>query len=105
LSIGFYRHFFKIFFKNFFSSIKLILKLAIAKELPQPLIYTVKISSKNHFNLALLMTSLNMTAGLFCIGAKEQKILVHAIDDEHFKQFDLQKVYRSLNNVNDDNLV
>ncbi len=105
LSFGFYRHFFKIFTSGFVSSIKLILKLAAARQPMHPLIYTVEIDKKNHFNMALLMASFNMTAGLFCIGAKENEILVHAIDEEHFKKFDLQKICKRLNNINDDNLV
>lgn len=105
LSFGFYRHFLKIFLKGFFSAIKLVIKLAVAKEPSHPLVYSVKFDSESGLNPALLMASFNMTTGLFCIGAKEGEIFVHAIDAEHFKKFDLQKTCKSLSNVNDDNLV
>lgn len=105
LSFGFYRHFFKIFFKSFFGSLKLLINLALTKEPAHPLVYTVKIDPESNINPALLMASFNMTTGLFCIGAKDGEILVHAIDEEHFKKFDLQKICKSLSNVNDDNLV
>lgn len=106
LSLGFYRHFLKIFLKNFFESIKLILKMALSKNAPHPLVLEIEIKQKIDFNHALLMVSINMTAGLFCIGLKEdKKILVHAISEVHFKKIDLKKICKSLNNVNDDNLV
>ncbi len=105
LSFGFYRHFFKIFIKGFSDSLKLIVKLSFSREAPNPLIYSIKIDEENQVNPALLMASFNMTTGLFCIGSKEDEILVHAIDEEHFKKFDLQKICKSLKNINDDNLV
>lgn len=105
LSIGFYRHFVRLYFSNFFSAIKLILKLAVTNEQIQPLVYVVKLSAKNQFNPALLMTSFNMTTGLFCIGAKDKEMFVHAISESYFRKFDLSKACTSLNNANDDNLV
>jgi multisubunit Na+/H+ antiporter MnhE subunit len=105
LSFGFYRHFFKIFVRNFFSAIKLIIALALTNKQLHPLIYKVKLDLKNDFNPALLMASFNMTTGLFCIGMKNQEMLIHAIDEDFFRKFDLQKTCLSLSNVNDDNLV
>ena len=106
LSIGFYRHFVRLYLNNFFSAINLILKLAFTSQQIQPLVYVVKLSpSRNHFNPALLMTSFNMTTGLFCIGAKDKEIFVHAISESYFRKFDLIKTCASLNNANDDNLV
>lgn len=104
-SFGFYRHFARIFFKNFFSSLKLIIDLALTREPTYPLVYKVNLDHESQINPALLMASFNMTTGLFCIGNKENEILIHAIDEDHFKKFDLQKIYKSLKNVNDDNLV
>ena len=105
LSFGFYRHFFKSFLRNFFSAVKLVVKLAISNEPLHPRVYVIKLNEENHFNPALLMSSFNMTTGLFCIGMKDYEVFVHAIDEAYFKKFDLQKTYKSLNNVNDDNLV
>lgn len=105
LSFGFYRHFFKIFMKSFFSAIKLIIDLAISRKPLHPTLHNVKFSPKNKFNPALLMASYNMSTGLFSIGNKDDEILIHAIDEEYFKKFDLQKTCNSLNNVNDDNLI
>lgn len=105
LSFGFYRHFVKIFLKGFVSSLKLIITLALSRKAPSPLIYSIKLGKESQINPALLMASFNMTTGLFCIGVKEDEILVHAIDEAHFKKFDLQKICKSLKNINDDNLV
>ncbi len=105
LSFGFYSHFFKLFVKNFLSSIKLVISLAISNKALHPIVRNVKFSQKNKFNPALLMASFNMTTGLFCIGLKDQEMLIYAIGDDYFKKFDLQKICSSLSNVNDDNLV
>lgn len=105
LSVGFYRHFFKLFVKNFFSAMRLIIDLALANKPLHPLVYSVKFNPKNKFNPALLMASYNMSTGLFCISMKDDEMLIHAIDEEHFKKFDLQKISANLSNVNDDNIV
>jgi multisubunit Na+/H+ antiporter MnhE subunit len=105
LSFGFYRHFFRVFVGNFVSGIKLIFSLVFSREPLHPIIYSIDFGSSHKFNPALLMASFNMTTGLFCIGMKDQEILVHAIDEDYFKRFNLQKTYALLDNVNDDNLV
>ena len=105
LSFGFYRHFFKIFASNFFSSIKLIANIALTKQSFQPLVYKIKMDSEKSFNPLLLALTFSMTSGLFCIGLTNDEILVHAIDEKYFEQFDLKKTCAILAEVNDDNLV
>lgn len=105
LSSGFYRHFFKIYAKNILAAIKLIIDLATSKKSLHPTLHKVKIGLNDKFNPALLMASFNFSAGLLSIGIKDYEILVHAIDENYFRRFDLQKICASLNNVNDDNLV
>jgi multisubunit Na+/H+ antiporter MnhE subunit len=105
MSFGFYRHFSKIFFKNSFAAIKLVFILAFRREPIRPVVYVIKFDEKNKFNPALLMTSFSMSAGLLCIGTKDDNILVHAIDSEYFKNFDVLKTILALRNINDDNLV
>lgn len=105
LSVGFYRHFSKVFLGNFFSAIKLIIKLALTNKPLHPLVYNVSLNEKNKFNPALLIATFNMSTGLFCISAKDDELMVHAIDEDHFKKIDLQKICKNLSNVNDDNLV
>jgi multisubunit Na+/H+ antiporter MnhE subunit len=105
LSLGFYRHFLKIFFGNFFDSLKIILKIALQKQPFLPKTYVVKIDEKNHLNPAALLASFNMMAGIIPIGFKDNKILLHAIDEQHFQKINLPQLFKSLCNANDDNLV
>lgn len=104
LSLGFYRHFFKLYFGNFFSGLKLIITFALTSKDVKPSIFAVDFDSSG-YNPALLMTSYNMSSGLFCIGHKGDTLFIHSIDDEYFKKFNLKKTVNILKNVNDDNLV
>lgn len=104
LSLGFYRHFLKVFIKSFFKSIAIIIDLALGKSHLVPAIYKIKIN-KEKTTPALLATSANMVCGLFTINLDEDEITIHALDEKYFRGFDLKKIYQSLSNVNDDNLV
>ena len=46
-----------------------------------------------------------MTTGLFTIATEDDEILIHAVHEDYFYDFDLLKNVINLNNVNDDNLV
>ncbi len=105
LSLGFYRHFVGIYLKNFLKSLNLIFDLAIHRKSLHPTVHRVKFRDNYRFNPALLISSFNMTAGLFAIATDGDEILIHAIHEEYFYEFDLLKNAMNLNNVNDDNLV
>lgn len=105
LSIGFYKHFVGLYFQNFYKSILLIFELAIQKKSLHPTLHRIKFKSNFRFNPALLIATLNMNAGLFAIGVEDDDIIIHAIHEDFFYDFDLLKNTISLNNVNDDNLV
>ena len=105
LSFGFYRHFFWLYTKNFFTSIKLIVSLALGKKSIRPLLYSIPIDYQSRFNPALMVFSVNMSSGLFCIGIKDENFFIHAIDEKYFNNFDLFKINKILPEVNDDNLV
>ena len=105
LSFGFYRHFFRIYFGSFFSAIQLVINLAFTNKQIKPVVYSINFNYKDAFNPALLMASFNMTTGLFCIGIKDDNLVIHAIDTEHFKKFNMSKTLAALGKVNDDNIV
>ncbi len=105
LSFGFYRHFFWLYVMNFISSLKLIAHMALSKKTIRPLLYAIPVDYKNRFNPALMVSSLNMSAGLFCIGIKDENFYIHAIDEKYFNDFNLFRVKKVLPEVNDDNLV
>ncbi len=105
LSLGFYRHFLQLYYQNFIKSCRLIILLALSKKPIRPLLYSVPLDYNNKFNPALMVASLNMSAGLFCIGIKENFFYIHAIDEQYFSDFDLFKMKKDLPEINDDNLV
>ncbi len=105
LSSGFYSHFLLIYLKNFISSMKIIIVMALKNTQIRPLIYAVNLNSEEKFNPALLMVSFNMSAGLLSIDFKENKILVHALDEKYFERFNVKEIVTSLKNTNDDNLI
>ncbi len=102
LNFGFYRHFFNIFFGNFFSAIKIILRLSLKKE---PLYPVIQIIKNNDTNLGLLVASINMTSGIFCIDCNNDNITIHALDQDYFKALNLKKIVNSLNDTKDENLI
>jgi len=105
LSLGFYSHYIGLYIKNFLSSLFLILDLAINRKSLHPTIHQVKFRENYNFNPALLIASFNMTAGLFVIAMENNIILVHAVHEDYFYNFDLLHNTLNLENVNDDNLV
>jgi len=105
LSFGFYRHFCELYFKNFFKSISLIVDLAILRKSLHPTLHKIKLKENYNFNPALLISSINMTAGLFAIAIEDDQIHVHAIHEDYFYGFDILHNVLNLNNINDDNLV
>ncbi len=105
LSIGFYRHFFQIYFAGFCSSLILVVKMALSKNFVNPIVFNLKFEESKTYNSGLLISSINMSSGLFVIGTKENEIFVHAISDYYFSKLNIRKIHNSLCNVNDDNLV
>lgn len=105
LSVGFYRHFIKVILINFLPSLFLVIRIIFIREPLYPTIQKLEINSKYNFNLGLLIATINMTCGLFCIQAKKNQFLIHAIDQKYFKNFDFNQACKSLSQVNDDNLV
>lgn len=105
LSLGFYRHFLKLYLTNIYKAWSLLFILAFSEKTIRPLLRSISLDYKNSFHPALMASSLNMSAGLFCIGIKGNVFYVHAIDEEHFAQFNLFRMQKVLPNINDDNLV
>lgn len=79
--------------------------MAFAKNSVNPLIFNLKFDDEQKYNVGLLIATINMTSGLFVIGTKEDELMIHAIDATYFTKFSLNKVNKSLANVNDDHLV
>ena len=105
LSLGFYRHFTKTYFKNILKSLILLLRLAFDKKTIRPLIYSIEADYKNKFNPTLLITTLSMSTGIFCVKIKDNIFYIHSIEEKYFNELNLFKIKKVLPNINDDNLV
>lgn len=79
--------------------------MAFAKKPPHPIIRNLPIQTEQKFHPALLMVSVNMTTGLLFLELKDDEILIHEIDENFFKSFELKKTCKELAQINDDNLV
>lgn len=105
LSVGFYSHFFTLYLKNIIPAIKLIFKMAFSKEESLAEIHEAKINYENKFNPALLITTINMTAGLFCIGLRKNSFLIHSLNQDSLQKIDFSTIAHKLKEINDDHLV
>ncbi len=104
LSAGFYKFFLTIYFKNFLSSIYLLIKVAF--DLAQsPSLHKIRLKPNNKLSVSLLASAINMTSGIFCIECKENDILIHALNRDYFKNFDLQQTCVKLSQINDDDII
>ncbi len=76
--------------------------MAFANKSLKATVRTIELDENNHLNETLLLTSFNMTSGLFCFYAVEGKFIIHSIDDRFFHSFNLKSMEKALHNVNDD---
>lgn len=106
LSFAFYRHFFATYLKNFMPSILLLLKLAFGTSKFNHKAYKILLNSiaKRHSS-ELLQATINLTSGIFTIKNGESYIEVYAIDERFYQNFNLKKTFKTLENINDDNIV
>lgn len=101
LNTGFYIHFIKIYFGNFFSSLNIIFLSCFFNKSLNPVIKTVDLNKENQRNDGLLVTSINMTSGLFCVNINDKEVSIHCIDEKYFKKFNLEKTLKSLAKINE----
>lgn len=106
LSFGFYKHFFTTYLKNFIPSISLLLQLAFKGSKLNHKAYKIVLNSiaKRHSS-ELLQATINLTTGLFTIKDGKFYIEIYAIDKRFYKNFNLKKTFKILENINDDNIV
>jgi len=103
LNIGFYRHFFALFVKNYVKSLILILKFAFFKNDNLAIIKKYKIHNQD-IDITMLVSSINMITGLYAIN-KGNELIVYYLDKSYLKDLNFKKIYKSLNNIDDNNLV
>lgn len=71
----------------------------------KPTIRIVNLGDDDKFNRSLLLTSFNMSTGLFCFNTTEERLLIHCIDDRYFKKFNVEKTIKVLNKINEDDSI
>jgi len=103
LNLGFYKHFCKLIFCSFFKSIALLFSSSF-KTL-NPVTYYLPITKQNSSELALFMSTISLIPGLFCLGLKDDELIIHALDEKYFKQSKINEIYNNLKSIKDDRLV
>lgn len=105
LSFGFYCHFIKIILSELINSIKLIVNLAFSDKNPKPQLYNIDLKDSLIANKALIISSINMSAGLLFLHLKKEEISIYAIDKRYFEEFKIKKIITNINKTNDENLI
>lgn len=106
LNFSFYKHFIRIIAISFFRSIYLVIKLAFtdANNL-KPVVYNIPIQKRIDPDLTLLIISVTLLPGIICVGIKEERIIIHAIDEKYIYKANLVQIYKNLYQVKDERLV
>jgi hypothetical protein len=104
LSLGFHRHFIKLFLSNFIPALILLFRLAFREKSIMPASHKIK-NADPKVNISALISTINMTNGLLVTNLRGSVITIHGVEEGCFEKFNLQKIQRTLEHINDDNLV
>lgn len=105
LNFGFFKHFASAISKSFFRSIILVTKSAFFSNKKEPIIYHFPIEKQNDANLTLLIATLSFVPGIFCIGIKDEELIIHALNENYLVNARLDKIYKGIEEINDTRLV
>ncbi|MCE3254782.1 MAG: hypothetical protein K0R25_276 [Rickettsiaceae bacterium] len=104
LSFGFYHHFFAVIFHSFTKSLKIAFACAFGSKKINPQIHELPLKKPNSRKSILLISTINLMAGLVFVGFKDDKIIICSLHENFIKQLDLPKLLKELNKVNDNRL-
>ena len=105
LNFGFYLYLFPIILQSFYKSLFLLLKFALVDS-SEPSIHYFSLKNRHSKSqLALFISVVALMPGIFCIGIKRKKMIIHALDSSYFDRNKLEAIYNNLYKVNDDRLV
>jgi len=105
LNFGFFRHFISLIVKSFFRSIILITKTVFSFSHSDPIIYHFPMEKQNDANLTLLVATLTFIPGVLCIGIKNNELIIHALNEDYLMNARLDKIYKGIEEINDNRLV
>ncbi len=105
LHIGFYRHFIGIILFSFIESLLIIFRAAINSSKINYKIYLLPIKKLNNSELVLLISTINLLPGTVFVGLIDKKIAIYSLNKKYISQLNLEKIYNSLERINDNRLV
>ena len=105
LNFGFFKHFISVIARSFFRSIILTIKSALFLNNTDPIIYHFPIEKQNDGNLTLLIATLSFIPGVFCVGIKDDELIIHALNEDCLINARLDKIYKGIEEINDNRLV
>jgi multisubunit Na+/H+ antiporter MnhE subunit len=103
LNLGFYQHFCKLIFLSFFKSMFLLVRSTLKTN--HSITYYLPIKKQNNGELALFISTISLIPGLFCLGIKDEELVIHALDEKYFKQAKINELYNNIKSINDNRLV
>lgn len=105
LNFGFFKHFAKVIAKSFFRSIILVAKTALSSNHKNPIIYHFPMEKQSDGNLTLLVATLSFIPGVFCIGVRDNELIIHALNEDCLINARIDKAYKGIEEINDSRLV
>ena len=105
LNFGFFRHFAMVIAKSFFRSVILATKSALSSTHNNPIIYHFPMQRQSDGNLTLLVSTLSFIPGVFCIGVRDNELIIHALNEDCLVNARLDKIYKGIEEINDSRLV
>jgi len=105
LHIGFYKHFVSIIVSSFLESILIIFRAATNSSKIDCKIYSLPVKKLNNSELVLLMSTINLLPGTVFVGMEDDKITICGLSKKYIGRLNLNKLYDSLDKINDNRLV
>ncbi len=105
LHIGFYRHFIGIIISSFVESLLIIFRAATSSSKIDCKTYSFPAKKLNNSELVLLMSTINLLPGTVFVGLEDQQITIFYLGIKYMERLNLDKIYDSLEKINDNRLV
>lgn len=105
LNFGFYQHFLKVIFLSFIESVLIAIKLAMGSKDIKPHFHSIPIKKLTNNEIVLLTNTINLMAGLVCVGFKDKNIIICALNEKYFKKLNITKICDNLYKIYDSRLV
>ncbi len=106
LNIGFYRHFFNLFLRSFFYFIPYLLRVTFNKEEENNHLFQIKFKTAlTELELSVFIVSISFVPGISYVDSDDGIITLYALNEKFANKSYLNKIYNSIHQINDDNLI